>query len=436
MNYRQTLDYLYTMLPMFHRIGPAAYKNDLHNTLALCEALGHPERAFKSVHIAGTNGKGSVSHTLAAVLQESGLKTGLYTSPHLLDFRERIRLNGQMIPETFVIDFVEKQMELIAELQPSFFEVTVGMAFAYFREAGADIAVIETGLGGRLDSTNVITPLLSIITNISYDHQNLLGETLPEIASEKAGIIKPGIPVLIGKKQPETEEVFRRKAASVDAVIYFAEDHFKLLEHHIADAELTATYLNTDTHTSVSIQSPLSGEYQLENLATVLQATEILRKQGLPLSEKTVAAGIKQVKKLTGLRGRWEILGTKPLIICDVAHNEAGLKAVFSQVDSIPHERLHLVYGMVKDKDISKALLRLPEKAVYYFCRPDIPRGLEVEELQEMAAERGLRGQPYQSVAEAFRAACKAAHEKDIVLVAGSIFVAAEVLAEADQQAR
>lgn len=434
MTYQETLDYLYSRLPMFHRIGPAAFKKDLTNTLALCAALGQPQEKFKSIHIAGTNGKGSTSHMLASVLQAAGYKVGLYTSPHLVDFRERIRINGQMVPEEFVTSFIEKNRDVIEEINPSFFEATVALAFDHFAQEKVDIAVIETGLGGRLDSTNVITPLLSIITNISYDHQNMLGNTLPEIAGEKAGIIKTGIPVVIGKRQPETEPVFAAKARETTSPIHFAEDLFSPLE---VKNDLQAVYMEADykdiaDHSITHIQSPLRGTYQLENIATVLSAAKLLNDAGIPLPEEAVLTGIREVRQRTSFRGRWEVLGQKPFTVCDVAHNEAGLRNVFQQVAGIRtgKEQFRIVYGMVNDKDIQKALALLPKDAVYYFCRPDIPRGLDVNTLRQHAAAAGLTGSACASVVAAFHQAQQEAVTEDIVLVTGSIFVVAEVLAE------
>jgi dihydrofolate synthase / folylpolyglutamate synthase len=428
MTYEQTLDYLYSKLPMFHRIGPAAFKKDLRNTIALCNALDNPENKFRSIHIAGTNGKGSVSHMMASILQEAGYKTGLYTSPHLVDFRERIRINGEMITKDWVSGFIEKHEALFEEIKPSFFEVTVGMAFEYFVENKVDIAVIETGLGGRLDSTNVITPLLSIITNISYDHQNLLGNTLEEIGAEKAGIIKKGIPVVIGKKQPETKDIFINKATETGSDIFFAGEHYVPESHLIKDGMLHIVYEDHVSNRTIRVTSPLPGLYQLENIATVLEASRNLINSGFNLTWDHILSGILKVKKNTGLLGRWEILHDKPLVVCDVAHNEAGLKAVFEQINSIPHEKLHIVYGMVNDKDIPKAVSRLLKNAQYYFCRPDIPRGLDVKELNEEAKKAGLIGTPFLSVKDAYNAAIAKASLNDIVLVVGSIFVTAELL--------
>jgi dihydrofolate synthase/folylpolyglutamate synthase len=430
MDYRETLDYLYTRLPMFTRIGAAAYKDDLDNTIALCEALGNPQNSFKSIHIAGTNGKGSVSHMTSAVLQKAGYKTGLYTSPHLVDFRERIRINGQPIPEDFVVDFVDRVRPLIESIEPSFFELTVAMAFEYFAQEKVDCAVIETGLGGRLDSTNVITPVLSIITNISFDHMNLLGDTLEQIATEKAGIIKQGIPVLIGERQPESEKVFRYKSWQMQAPVFFAEDRYSAVDYEFGHPLSKFTFRDKQSADLVKIQSDLGGRYQVKNITTVLSAAHILRKDFPDISFPIIEEALKEVKPATGLRGRWDVLQQKPLVICDVAHNEAGLKEVFSQVESIPHKALRIVYGMVRDKDVPKALGMLPQKPVYYFCAPDIPRALPVEELTRYANELDLQGEAFPSVAAAFAAAKAAAGDEDLVLVVGSIFVAGEVLAE------
>jgi dihydrofolate synthase/folylpolyglutamate synthase len=428
MTYEEMLDYLYSKLPMFHRIGAAAYKNNLDNTITFCKALDNPENKFRSVHIAGTNGKGSVSHMLSSIFQEAGYKTGLYTSPHLVDFRERIRINGEMISKDWLIQFVEKYDSLIQEISPSFFEVTVAMAFDYFAENKVDIAVIETGLGGRLDSTNVITPELSVITNISYDHQNLLGETLAEIAGEKAGIIKNNIPVVVGMHHIETDLVFIKKTSEQQAKLLFAPDHYQPQHPYYKNGLLEVEYKNENSPELINISSPLAGHYQLENFATVLQAVELLNDSGFKISKAHIVSGIKNVKINTGLRGRWEILGENPLIICDVAHNEAGLKSVFAQVASMPHENLHIVYGMVKDKDITKALSLLPKDATYYFTQPDLPRALEVNELYNEATKMGLHGSVNKTVAMAYDAAVAKAASNDIVIIVGSIFVAAEVL--------
>lgn len=436
LNYRETLDYLYSKLPMFTCIGEAAYKKDLTNTLALCEALGNPHNKFKSIHIAGTNGKGSVSHYLAAILQKAGYKTGLYSSPHLLDFRERIKINGKEIPEKDVIEFTGKHQDLIEKIQPSFFEVTVAMAFDHFAKEKVDIAVIETGLGGRLDSTNIIEPVLSVITNISFDHQNLLGESLAEIAGEKAGIIKTKTPVVIGKTQEETKMVFEQKVKETGSEIVFADENTKVSNPQYEHGFLRAAFEILKQNKTYHILSPLAGNYQLENISTVLHAIQMLNKNGFNISDANITEGIKSVKLETGLLGRWEIIKLDPLTICDVAHNEAGLKAVFEQINSIPHKNLRIIYGMVKDKDINKALGLLPPSANYYFSQPDLPRALDVNSLFVAAEEKGLKGRKFESIKIAYEQAQKDAHADDIVLVAGSIFVVAEVLAFALQSSK
>ncbi|MGZ5243211.1 MAG: bifunctional folylpolyglutamate synthase/dihydrofolate synthase [Bacteroidia bacterium] len=421
---------MFRKLPMFTRIGAAAYKKDLTNTLALCEAIGNPQYKFKSIHIAGTNGKGSTSHMLAAILQSAGYKVGLYTSPHLLDFRERIKINGVEIPEENVVKFIADNKAVIEEIEPSFFELTVAMAFGYFADEKVDFAVIETGLGGRLDSTNIITPELSIITNISFDHQNMLGETLAEIAGEKAGIIKPNIPVVIGQIHPETKPVFEAKAETVNAPIYFAEENYKLQHYEYKNGHLHATFIEVFSGKIIYAETPLAGIYQLKNLATVLESCKVLQDQNKSIfSDEHIWKGIRDVKELTGLRGRWDILSEKPLTIADVAHNEAGLTSIFQQIKSLSFDKLLIVFGMVKDKDIETALSLLPKNAKYYFCSPNIPRGLPVNELAEAAKKMGLQGAAFPSVAKALKNAQNEAGENDIVLCTGSIFVVAEVLA-------
>ena len=392
---------------MYQRIGAAAYKPDLKNTIALCKLLGNPENKFRSVHIAGTNGKGSVSHMLAAVLQCAGYKVGLYTSPHLKDFRERIKINGKMIPEKAIINFVEKHKSHFEKINLSFFEWTVGLAFDYFSKEKVDIAVIETGLGGRLDSTNVITPLLSIITNISYDHQNLLGNTLEKIAEEKAGIIKKNGIVLIGERQKESQKVFIKKAKQEKALILFSEDHIKNIKN---------------------IECGLKGRYQEKNIPTVLVASEILYELGWNMNAKAITKGIKEVTTLTGFRGRWEILSKQPYTVADIAHNEAGIQEVLKQVKTIPHKKLHIVLGTVNDKDVNKILSLLPKNAIYYFCNASIPRALDAKTLYEQAKQFGLKGIVGKSVNSALNAAKKNASIKDMILITGSAFVVAEAI--------
>lgn len=426
MNYTETLDYLYSQLPMFQRIGSAAYKANLDNTIAICKLLDNPENKFRSIHIAGTNGKGSTSHLLASVLQSAGLKVGLYTSPHLKDFRERIKINAEFISEQYIVDFVKKHKSDFENIQPSFFEMTVGLAFDYFADQKVDIAVIEVGLGGRLDSTNVITPELSVITNISYDHTVLLGDTLEKIAIEKAGIIKKGIPVVIGESQTEVKSVFNERADQLSSPIVFADEKYKALNvHHSAGAKL---FLNMDIGKYTNLQSELLGIYQQKNICTVLSAIDVLNSHGFNLSEAAIRDGIKNVITQTGLLGRWQIISKQPLVIADTGHNEAGIKEVLNQIKQTPHDQLHFVLGMVNDKDISKILQLLPKNAAYYFCKAQIPRALNAEELAAQAVTAGLKGDTYSSVAEALIAAKKNAKPHDLVFVGGSTFTVAEVV--------
>ena len=430
MNYQQTLNYLYSQLPMFTRDGASAYKADLNNTIALCERLDNPQHKFKSVHIGGTNGKGSTSHMLAAVLQVAGYKTGLYTSPHLRDFRERIRINGEMISEQHVVDFVEQHKADFEAIKPSFFEMTVAMAFDAFVREQVDIAVIEVGLGGRLDSTNVITPLVSVITNIGWDHTNILGDTLQLIANEKAGIIKPHVPVIIGEYQPEVTGIFMNKAKELEAPISFASRHWEVEERDEKGLEaLDVTISTKDSRPkTLDLQLDLSGSYQLKNVKTVLLAVDELRKQGFTITDDQIQLALHQVKKLTGLHGRWEILSHNPLVICDTGHNPEGIAEVLKNIESINHDHLHFVIGMVNDKDISKILAMLPKDATYYFCKPDIPRGLDAENLKQQAAAYGLNGVAYPSVKAALKEARSVAVLNDLVFVGGSTFVVAEVI--------
>lgn len=437
MNYNETIEYLYTQLPMFTRDGASAFKKDLTNTIELCKRLGDPQHEFKSVHIAGTNGKGSTSHMLAAILQTAGYKTGLYTSPHLKDFRERIRVNGQMISEETVIDFVEDHKADFEEIAPSFFEMTVALAFDVFAKEKVDVAIIEVGLGGRLDSTNVITPLLSVITNIGWDHMNMLGDTLQLIAGEKAGIIKPGIPVVVSETQPETAQVFIDKAKLEDSPITFASEVWSESESpEVGKSRGENTFLKievhhsqlTTRHSSLTIALDLTGTYQLKNIKGVLSAVDELRKQGFVITDEHITAALKQVKTLTGLHGRWEVLNTQPLTICDTGHNPDGIQEVLKNIAAVDYEQLHFVIGMVNDKDITKVLAMLPIDAIYYFCKPDIPRGLEAESMQQQAKTFGLHGNTYPSVKAALSAAQANATDKDLVFAGGSTFVVAEIV--------
>jgi dihydrofolate synthase/folylpolyglutamate synthase len=436
MDYAQTLDYLYSQLPMFTRDGPSAFKKDLTNTLELCKRLGDPQDQFKSVHIGGTNGKGSTSHMLAAILQIAGYKTGLYTSPHLRDFRERIRIDGEMISERHVINFVEQHQADFEDIKPSFFEMTVGMAFDAFAREKVDIAIIEVGLGGRLDSTNIITPLLSVITNIGWDHVNMLGDTLQLIAGEKAGIIKPGIPVIIGEYQPEVADIFINKAALEKAPVSFASEEWSILKSEVGNPKLEdlKEYLDFSIQKNGSeLKTPdlrldLPGTYQLKNVKTVLSAVDGLRKQGFVITDEHIQTALSQVKKLTGLHGRWEVLSHHPLTICDTGHNPEGIAEVVKNIEDTPYEHLHFVMGVVNDKDISKILAMLPKNATYYFSKPDIPRGLDAESLKQKAESFGLNGNTYTSVKAALMAAQNSACANDLVFVGGSTFVVAEIV--------
>ncbi len=428
MNYTETLDFLYSKLPMFTRIGETALKKDLTNTLALCQSLGNPQDSFKSIHIAGTNGKGSTSHMLAAILQKAGYKTGLYTSPHLKDFRERIRINGKMAPKAFVTAFVKQQMKVIERIEPSFFEVTVAMAFSYFSMEEVDIAIIEVGLGGRLDSTNIIHPELSIITNISMDHVNILGDTLPKIAFEKAGIIKAGVPAIVGSYAQETNQVFIDKAAEVGTSLEFASQHYEVQVLDSRDDLLMLNVTRDGKTYYEDLALDLNGSYQQYNIPAVLAAVDQLNKKGFDISKAHIYEALRQVKKLTGLQGRWQKLGERPLVICDTGHNVAGITEVLKNIDATPHKHLHFVIGMVKDKDISKILEMLPKTATYYFTQPDLERALPVASLQQQAADFQIRGDAFEQVTEALAAARHAAATDDLVFVGGSTFVVAEVL--------
>jgi len=429
MTYEQTLEHLYAQLPMFSRIGAAAYKADLHNTIALCNAMGNPEKKFRSIHVAGTNGKGSTSHMLAAILQKAGYKTGLYTSPHLKDFGERIKINGEMIDRDFVIDFVERSKVVTESVQPSFFELTVVMAFDYFARENVDIAVIETGLGGRLDSTNVITPVLSVITNIGYDHMNLLGNTLEKIAYEKAGIIKENVPVVIGEYLPETKPVFMQKAAAMQAPIYFAQEMYAVSDTAYSLQSLSCKVEDTANHITEDFTLDLNGLYQTKNLKTVLCAEGILMEAGFTITNAAEKYALGHVKELTGLHGRWEVVAQQPAIVLDVAHNEDGIKQVLQQLPVTGHTaaNTHFVMGMVSDKDVDKVLSLLPQGAHYYFTNARIPRAMPHAALQEKAKSYGLQGNGFDDVNEAIKHAKANAAGGDIIVVCGSVFVVSEV---------
>lgn len=428
MTYQQTIDYLYAHLPMFSRIGAAAYKKDLHNTIELCNSLNNPQTTFKSIHIAGTNGKGSTSHMLAAILQKAGYKTGLYTSPHLKDFRERIKINGEMISQQFIIDFVKQTKPISDTIQPSFFELTVAMAFEYFAQQKVDIAIIETGLGGRLDSTNIISPILSIITNIGWDHMNLLGNSLDGIAAEKAGIIKKNTPVVIGESLPETKDIFIEKAAKENAPIYFVEEEYQAGNIQFNTLSLQCNVTNTRHQITENFILDLNGLYQAKNLCTVLCAEGILMEQGFKIRNEDEKYALANVKKLTGLFGRWDVLSEHPTVIADVAHNEDGIKQVLHQLSlTAAGSKKHFIIGMVKDKDVDKVLALFPGDAAYYFTNAHIPRALPHAALKNKAAELGLIGESFDDVNDAMAAAKSMALAEDTVIVCGSVFVVGEV---------
>jgi dihydrofolate synthase / folylpolyglutamate synthase len=429
--YDQVINYLYDHLPYYQRSGPAAYKDNLDNTLALDKIYGHPHKRFRSVHVAGTNGKGSVSHMLASVLMEAGFKTGLYTSPHLKDYRERIRVNGEMIRKEFIVEFINDFLNRnkATLLEPSFFELSVMMAFEYFARENVDVAVIEVGLGGRLDSTNIITPVLSVITNISYDHTALLGDTLGKIALEKAGIIKKSVPVVIGETHPETEIIFKGVAKTLHAPLLFADTLFKADKSaYTNNGKQVFSVSRSGVEVFKNLHLDLLGKYQSKNICTLLAAVEELKQLGWNISEHAIRKGLESVTINTGLLGRWQLLGEKPLIICDTAHNEGGIREVVAQLKETPHKQLHIVFGVVKDKDINTMLKLLPANAQYYFTKAAIPRALDEKELMRRAAFFNLKGKSYSTVKKAFEAARKKSNPDDLIIILGSTFVVAEVL--------
>ena len=429
MIYKEAINYLYTQLPMFHREGKTAYKANLDNIVNLTKALGNPERKFKTIHIAGTNGKGSVCHMLASVLQHANYKTGLFTSPHLLDFRERIKINGKMVPEEYIISFVENHKLLFETFEPSFFEMTAAMAFDYFAREEIDIAVIETGLGGRLDATNVVIPIVSAITNISYDHTDILGNTLEAIAGEKAGIIKPGIPVVIGESHPETRQTFIQKAQQNNSKLVFAEDIYSVQKSKYSASDNQLIFVKkAGFENPIQYKLDLLGKYQQKNIVTTLAILDDICEAGIKIEEKAIERGLAYTARTTELNGRWQILGHSPLIIADTGHNEEGLKNVVKQLMETPCKNLHVIFGMVKDKDIDKVLSILSKNAGYYFTKAAIPRALDENILFMKAKEAGLRGSPFPSVKEAFEAAKKNAGKNDCIFIGGSTFVVAEVL--------
>jgi dihydrofolate synthase / folylpolyglutamate synthase len=429
MTYEQTLEFLFSQLPAFHRIGKAAYRSDLNNTIQLDNYFGNSHREYLTIHVAGTNGKGSVSHMIASVLQEAGYKTGLYTSPHLKDFRERIKVNGEMIPEDEVVAFVSSHRKIIESVKPSFFEMTVAMAFNHFAMCRVDVAVIEVGLGGRLDSTNIINPVLSVITNIGHDHMELLGNSLEKIALEKAGIIKKKTPVLISETQAEIENVFIAKANESDSPIFFADKNFSCILGEFNSDEFERKYKMMDLLTTNLAEGGLflGGDYQSKNLQAVFTAFKIMT-DVFTVSEANIINGISKVILNTGLQGRWQILDKKPLTICDTGHNKEGLEYVLNQVKRIQKSTLHIILGFVNDKDLGSVLPLFPKDAVYYFTKASVPRALNEEILREQAEKSGLHGTSFPHVMSALDSARKKAHPDDVILIGGSTFVVAEVL--------
>lgn len=426
LTYEDTLQFLYDNLPMFQRIGAAALKNDLTNTWKLCDVLDHPQTKFNSIHVAGTNGKGSTSHMLASIFQSAGYNTGLYTSPHLKDFTERIRINGKPIRKDFIVDFVNRIRPVIEEIEPSFFEITVAMAFEYFALNNIDIAIIEVGLGGRLDSTNVINPALSVITNIGFDHQDLLGDTLAKIAAEKAGIIKSKTPVVISERQTGIDTVFTDYSNSLHAPAFFATDEYRTVQHEVQGNLLLDIYKNEELlYKDLSL--PLQGFYQRKNVLGVLKSIDIIRGMGWKISQTDVRDGLRLVVSQTGLKGRWQTLGRDPLRICDTAHNTDGIKEVVNQLKAQTYRNLHIVLGMVKDKDVKSVLQLLPREATYYFCQAKIPRALDATELLTQAQELGLHGIVVSDVNDALHKAEQSASAKDMIFIGGSTFVVAEL---------
>lgn len=428
MDYQQTLDYLFSQLPMFQRIGAAAYKANLDNTIALGNLTGNPHLKLKTIHVAGTNGKGSVAHMLASIMQENNLKTGLFTSPHLRDFRERIKVDGKMVDKNFVVDFVAEHKTDFEEIKPSFFEMTFALAMKWFEKCNTDIVIVETGMGGRLDSTNVIVPLLSIITNISLDHTQFLGKNIEAIAHEKAGIIKPGVPVVIGETNPESAPVFKKMAGLHQAPLVFADQMVNVIAdlRHSNETIMEATAMTRGL--SLKIHSPLPGHYQTKNIATVVAAVDLLKNTYSAYENISIGEGIRNTLKNTGLKGRWQQLNQKPLTLCDIAHNPDGIAQIVNQLARMDYNRLHFVLGLVEDKDIAGILNLLPGDAIYYFCKADIPRGMDANRLKQEAEEAGLSGKSYDSVADAYEAARKAALDEDLIFIGGSAFVVAEIV--------
>jgi dihydrofolate synthase / folylpolyglutamate synthase len=434
LTYNETIQYLYNQLPVFHRIGAKAFKADLSNTLALCEHLDNPHNKFKSIHVAGTNGKGSTSHFLAAILQSAGYKTGLYTSPHLKDFTERFKINGKTIEKQQIGAFVEQNKPFLEKLKPSFFEMSVALAFDFFRNEAVDIAVIEVGLGGRLDSTNVITPILAVITNIGYDHTDILGDTLPKIAAEKAGIIKKNVPVVISERNIETENVFISKAKEESTEIYFASDYFEAVFKGYSENCMLFSILQLFDNQVVidELLSELAGKYQLKNIVGVFKSIEILRELGYKISEENIRKGFAEVIKLTGLKGRWQVLNKKPLTICDTGHNEHGIKELLKQIDTLCEtlpevNKKYFILGFVKDKDVKSVLELFPKDAFYYFCQADSPRAMAAEDLMQLGNSIGLHGESILNVNDAIKLTTENVNSNDLIFICGSTYLVAEI---------
>ena len=427
MTYQETIEYLYQQLPVFHRIGKKAFKADLDNTIKLCQHLDNPHKKFKTIHIAGTNGKGSSSHYLASILQSAGYKVGLYTSPHLKSFTERIRINGVPILENSVISFVENNRKFLEELKPSFFEMSVGMAFEYFAKEQVDIAVVEVGLGGRLDSTNIITPILSLITNISLDHTDILGDTISKIASEKAGIIKENIPVVISERNTETESVFLQKSKLENAPIYFAEDFYSVENYEEKELYLEMGVIDFSNNCKTILFSQLVGEYQVKNILGVLKSVELLNQLDFSINSEAIFQGVKKVITNTGLQGRWQLLSHNPTMLCDTAHNVAGFIQVLNSIKKIKYQNLWMILGFVSDKDISGILELLPKAANYIFCQASIPRALDALELSIIAQKYDLIGEVIPEVNNAIHRIKSIAEFNDLIYIGGSTFIVAEI---------
>lgn len=430
MNYQEVIEFMFNSLPMYQRVGAAAYKANLDNTLAFDKITGSPHKKYKTIHIAGTNGKGSVSHSLASILQEAGYKTGLYTSPHLTDYRERIRVNGKKIEESFITEFINSHKNFIKNVKPSFFEMSVALAFKYFELQQVEVAVIEVGMGGRLDSTNIILPELSVITNIGLDHTQFLGNSLAEIAGEKAGIIKQNIPVVIGERQKETEEVFLKKAKKKNSKISFASDNYacKILNSNLKYSSFEVEKKTSDK--SYTLNFNLSGKYQEKNLVTILETVDNLRNQGFCISDENLKQGLENLIKNTGFHGRWETLSTEPLTICDTGHNKEGLSYTIEQLLSLEFKKLRFVLGFVNDKNVDEVLKLFPKNAEYYFCKAQIPRALDEKILLEKANLVSINGKSFENVSSAYHAAKKDADKNDVIFIGGSTFVVADLLQE------